>query len=94
MAATIDEVIDDLLDNADFEQADSVAKARTFITAANRYFILTPASQSDQGSSLAMGLAQIQSLLNRATAFVKQSSTSTAATSHVRFLTFSEGFRR
>lgn len=93
MAATIDEVIDDLLDNADFEENDSVAKARTFITAANRYFILTPASQSDQGSSMAMGLAQIQALLNRATAFVKQSSTDSAETSAVRFLSISEGFR-
>ena len=94
MAATIDEVIDDLLDNADFEESASLSKARTFITAATRYLILTPASQSDQGSSLAMGLQQIQSLLSRATAFVNSNDTASAAGSRVRFLSAGEGFRR
>lgn len=93
MAATIDEVIDALLDNADFEESDSLTKARTFITAANRYFILTPANQADQGSSMAMGLTQIQALLNRATAFVKNSAATSVQNSSVRFLSVSEGFR-
>lgn len=93
MAATIDEVIDELLDNADFEESNSVSKARSFITAANRFFILTPASQSDQGSSLAMGLAQIQSLLQSAHSFVSQADTSSSDTSRVRFLSARSGWR-
>lgn len=94
MAATIDQVIDALLDNADFEESGSVSKANTFVTAANRYLILTPASQSDQGSSMAMGLAQIQALLARAQAYIKANDTDSATSSRVRFLTFTEGFRR
>ena len=90
---TIDEVIDELLTNADFEASNSVAKARAFITAANRFLIMTPASQSDKGASLSMGLAEIRSLLNAARSFVNQSSTDSAATSRVRFLSAREGWR-
>lgn len=93
MAATIDEVIDALSDNADFEEVGSVAKARAFITAANRFLILTPSSQSDQGSSLSMGLPQVQSLLASARAYVTQADNSSAATSRVRFLSAREGWR-
>lgn len=93
MAATIDEVIDALSDNADFEEVGSVAKARAFITAANRFLILTPSSQSDQGSSLSMGLPQVQSLLASARAYVTQADQSSAMTSRVRFLSAREGWR-
>jgi hypothetical protein len=90
MAATIDEVIDTLLDNADFEESTSVAKAQAFITAAVRYFILTPQSQSDQGSSMAISTTQIENLLNRARNFVALNQT---VSSNVKFLSVSEGFR-
>ena len=76
MAATLDEVIDSLLDNADFEETGSASKARTFITAANRYFILQPQSASDQSSSLSMGLPQVQALMQRAQAYVSANSAS------------------
>lgn len=76
MAATLDQVIDSLLDNADFEETGSASKARAFITAANRYFILQPQSASDQGSSLSMGLPQIQALMSRAQAYVAANSAS------------------
>ena len=92
-APTIDEVIDALLDNADFEASDSVTKARLFITAANRFLIMTPASQSDKGSSLSMGLAEIRNLLTAARAFVNQADTNSAATTRVRFLSAREGWR-
>jgi hypothetical protein len=90
MPATIDEVIDTLLDNADFEQSTSVSKAQAFITAAVRYFILTPQSQSDQGSSMAISTTQIENLLNRARNFVALNQT---VSSNVKFLSVSEGFR-
>lgn len=93
MAATIDEVMDALSDNADFEESNSVTKARAFITAATRYLIMTPASQSDQGSSLAMGLAEVQKLLAAARLFVSQSSTDSQETTRVRFLSAREGWR-
>jgi hypothetical protein len=90
-APTIDEVIDALLDNADFEAAQSVSKAASFVTAATQYFILTPQSQSDQGSSMAISATQIENLLNRARAFVSANRTNSG--SAVRFLSVSGGFR-
>lgn len=94
MPATLDEVTDALIENADFEEVNSLSKAKAFISAANRYFILQPASASDQGSSLSMGFAQVQTLLARAQSWVKASSSATAADSRVRFLSAGEGFRR
>jgi hypothetical protein len=89
-APTIDEVIDTLLENADFEGAQSVSKATAFVTAATQYFILTPQSQSDQGSSMAISATQIENLLNRARAFVAANRTPSSV---VRFLSVSGGFR-
>lgn len=90
MAATIDDVIDALLDNADFEEANSVSKAQTFATAAKRFFILSPLSSSDQGSSMAISATQIENLLNRALTFIAAKRTDPST---VRFLSVSEGFR-
>lgn len=94
MPSTIDEIYDALDTNADFEETGSVTKAKAFITAATRYLVLSPNSQSDQGSSLTINAAQIEALLQRARAFVAASSSSSASTSKVRFLSASEGFRR
>ncbi len=90
MSATIDEVIDALLENADFEQSTSVSKAQAFETAAVRYFILTPQSQSDQGSSMAISSTQIENLLNRARNFIAVNRT---PSSNVKFISVREGFR-
>lgn len=94
MAATFDQVADALLDNADFEESNSVTKARAFITAGTRYFVLQPASASDQASAMSMGLSQIQDMMARASAFIRQSEATSSATSSVRFLSAAEGFRR
>lgn len=89
MAADIDEVTNDLLDAADFEEQGSVAKAKAFITHATRYLILHPTSQSDQGTSMAIDPKTVESLLIRAREFV-----SGRQGAKVRFLSASEGFRR
>jgi hypothetical protein len=90
MAATIDQVIDALLDNADFEAVNSVSKANAFVTAAVRYFILVPSSQSDQGSSMAISTATVENLLTRARLFVAANRTPSGS---VRFLGVGGGFR-
>jgi hypothetical protein len=90
-AATIDEVIDSLIDNADFEEVASVAKASAFVTAANRFFILSPESQADQGSMMRISAQQIENLLRRAQQFVAVNS---GGAPRVRFFSASEGFRR
>ena len=86
--ATLSEVVDDLIDNADFEESGSVSKARAFATAANKYLILKPTSQSNQSSSLSWDNNQIQSLLARARDFIAANSTS-----RVRFLGAGDSFR-
>jgi hypothetical protein len=93
MACTIDEVYDDLLNNADFEELSSVTKARAFATAAKRFLILSPQQQTDQGSSMTISVNQIENLLRRAQQFIEQSNRSAAGGS-VRFLSAAEGFRR
>lgn len=92
-APTIDEVTDDLLENADFEEQSSVAKARAFITAAKRYLILSPQSQSDQSSSLTISVEQIMDLMRRAQQYVDHKAAINSG-SRVRFLSAAEGFRR
>ena len=89
----IDEITDDLLRNADFEEKSSVAKAKAFVTAATRYLIASPQSASDQSSSLTINAGEIRDLLTRAQQYVAQQAARSNGTS-VRFLSAAEGFRR
>lgn len=93
MAYTIDDVETDLVEYADFEEVGSVARARSFITAAKRWLILSPESQSNEGSSMSMSKSNVLDLLKRAQDYVAARSGSTAGGSGVRFLGFSRGFR-
>lgn len=92
--ATIAELDVTLAANADYSADDSLSKATAYESALLEYIRLMPSSQSDQGSSLAYDMATLRLLLNRVTAFINAKNQSSAATSRVRFLTFSEGFRR
>lgn len=92
-AYTIDEIYDALSANADFEEFGDVAKAKCFISAATRYLVLSPNSQSDQGTSLTINAQQIESLLQRARAFVAANPTG-ASGAKVRFFSIGEGFMR
>lgn len=91
MATTIDEVIDELLDSADFEEVGSSVKAKTFITAAKRFFILNPEQQAHQGSMMRVSVPQIERLMTRAQQFVDINA---GKSSRVRFLSAAGGFRR
>lgn len=86
--ATLAEVTEDMVDNADFEESGSVAKARAFATAATKYLILKPTSQSNQSSSLSWDNNQIQALIARARDYIAANSTS-----KVRFLGVGDSFR-
>lgn len=90
---TLQDLRDALWDNADFEEVGSVTKAKAYITAATRWLALEPASQSDQGSSLAFAPAQVERIMQRARAFVAANNNSSASTSGVRFLSAGQGFR-
>jgi hypothetical protein len=90
---TLDQVVDTLLENADFAEVQSLAKAKAFATAAKQFFILTPSSSSDQGSALSVDLNQIRWLAAQANDYIRASSES-AASSSSRAMVPAEDFRR
>lgn len=95
MPTTIDTVIDQLTDNADFAATSDVAKAKLFLTAAIQYLILSPASQSDQGTSMSIAPETIRALMNQAKQLVDAAGTVTSASgASVRFLSAKQGFRK
>jgi len=92
MAATLDQIIDALLDNADFEETSSTTKAAAFVTAAKRYLILMPANASDSGTSQAMNPAQVERMMQRAQAMIA-AATPNAGGGSVRYFGFTQGRR-
>lgn len=92
MAATLDQILDALLDNADFEETSSTTKAAAFVTAAKRYLILMPASASDSGTSQAMNPAQVERMMQRAQAMIAAATPNTGGGS-VRYFGFTQGRR-
>ena len=98
MIPDLDEVIAACLENACFLEENSLAKAKAFITAANQYVLMSPEDQSDQGSSMKLGKKEIHRLIDTAKGFVdkksrEDTSNLSAATTNVRFLSVSDGFR-
>jgi hypothetical protein len=87
MPITYEQALDAALENADFEAAQSVAKAKAFITACNQLDFLIPDSASDQGSSQAFNAATRDRLRQRAQSFVGSS----ARGSRVTFLSVNSG---
>ena len=81
----------DLLDYADFEEVGSVARARSFITAANRWLILRAESASNQSSSLSIGKQFVEAMKTRAQAFVARNAGN--GTGQTRFLHVGEFYR-
>lgn len=87
---TLSEIVDSLLENADFEEEGSVTKAKAYAIAAKRYLSIAPQSQSDQGSSMSMDTAQIRAMLTRAQLFIESNKSDG---SRVRFFGFSSDYR-
>jgi len=84
----------DLLDYADFEEVASVARARSFITAAKRWLILRADSASNQSSSLTIGKSFVESMLKRAQNYVAANdTTANGGSGRVRFLGAGDSFR-
>ncbi len=82
----IADVESDLLEYADFEEVGSVARAKLFITAANRWLILRPSSASNQSSSLSMDTTKVENMLKRAQAFVAANDSSGGGLGGAKFL--------
>lgn len=83
----------DLLDYSDYEEQNSVSRAKSYITAANRWLTIVAASASNQGSSLTRNVQQVSQMLARAQSFVAANDTASASKSKVRFLSINQGFR-
>lgn len=92
-AATLTEILDALNDYADYEEVGSVARARSYVTAARR-FLQLPSSSSEQGSSLGYTPEMIQAEIALARAYIAANSQANSANSSVRFLSAGEGFMR
>ena len=75
MAVSLDTILDNLLDNADFEEVGSVSKAQAFATAANQYLIAVPKSQSEDSASITVDPAEIRRLADRARSFIRANAT-------------------
>ena len=91
---TLETVEQSLLDNADYEETNSVAKARAFVTAAIRFQALAPDSESHQSSSMSIGKQWVEDEKHRARAFIKANETrNDGADNGVNFLSVNYDFR-
>lgn len=94
MAATLSQVEDALIDNADYEEAGSVTKAKAFVTAAIRWQALASQSASNQSSSMSLDKSWVEAEKARARQFIAANETSTSGTnSRLTFLTPRYNFR-
>lgn len=90
---TIESVESDLLNYSDFEEVASVSRAKSFVTAANRWFILAPQSSSNQSSSLTFDTEAVKELRRRAQDYIGANESVNGASSSVNFLSVNHGFR-
>ena len=88
---TVEQIEQTLLDNADFEEAASISKAKAFVTAAKRWLILRPNAASSAGNSLTLNSAQVENMMARAQEYI--AANDTAGSSRTRFLGM-DGFYR
>ena len=86
MAVTFDQAVDAYLDNADFEETNSLPKARAFVTACTQLAVLLPSSASDQASSHSFDIAEIRANKERAQSYVAAN-----GSAGVRFLSVNTG---
>jgi len=84
----------DLIEYSDYQEVGSVVRARSYITAAERWLILRPDSASNEGSSLSINKSLILDRLKRAQDYVAaNASSSGGGRGGVRFLGVGSNFR-
>lgn len=89
---TLAQIEAELSDLADFEEENSVTRAKSFVTWARRWLIQYPRRQEDELSVLEMDTNAVRALLAQALAFVSASPSSDGSGSSVRYSSF-ENFR-
>ena len=83
MSYTITGLQDTIMDNADFRESESVAKAKAFATAVARYLVIAPESSSDQSTSMTLGRSELVKLRADAIAMIAANSTSSGSVQHL-----------
>lgn len=71
-----DEIQQELLDNADFYETNSVAKAKKFVSAAARWLIVKPQQATGENRTIVLNTAQIMKLRDQAAIFIESSNNS------------------
>ena len=92
---TLAEIESQLADLADFEEVNSVSRAKSFVTWARRWLIQYPRRQEDELSVLEMDPQSVRSLLAQAELFISQSppgGSGSGGSAGVRYSSF-ENFR-
>ena len=82
-APTEAEVLEALIEYADYESADSIERARLFQTAARRWQLMRPVSSGDAGSTMAWDAAATASAIERVNAFIAAKLTATGRVRHL-----------
>ena len=89
----VDQIKTDLVTYADFEEQGSVSRAKSFVTAAKRWLVLTPQMAGSDGRTLTMSHSEVSKLLTRAQNYVDANDTASSGTSKVRHFSFENDFR-
>lgn len=71
----INEITETMLENIDFMEAGSVAKAKTFAVAARRWLVLRPINVSGEGRAATLNVPQVEKMLAGAEQFIAMNST-------------------
>lgn len=82
---TLDEVKSALNEYADWEEVGSVSRAKSYVTAARRWFQMQADSASNQSSSAQVDKQWVSAAVDRALAFIAVSDTGSASTARARF---------
>lgn len=93
MAYTLATIEENLSEYADFEETESLSRAKSFVTWAKRWLIQYPKNQEDQHSVLTMSPDKVNVLLESAQRFVAEHAAANSNTnSRVRYFSV-ENFR-
>lgn len=69
----VDEVQQELLDNAAFLELNSVAMAKSFVSAAARWLIMKPQQATGENRTIVLNTAQVMKMKEEASVFIESS---------------------
>jgi hypothetical protein len=83
-----------LIENSDYEEVASVARAKAYVTAAKKWLALVAGSSSNESSSLSLNVSQVHEELKHARAYIAANDRNQSGRGgSVRFLGVGSQFR-